>query len=172
MWWTFAAACVASVTAIVIAFIAYPWQRSRDRQLEIQKEKRALYKEVLAELSSLDNKTWGYEPVKTEYVWKPRAILDPLLLYAPEEVIDAVYLELEIRGELVSFFRGDSFLDLPNLAEKLYRAQCTTLSLMRTDLIGRSIDVERLSRLETILLFDYDADCATHSKAGAKHGMD
>ncbi|KKM06564.1 MULTISPECIES: hypothetical protein [Sulfitobacter] len=43
MWWTFAASLVASCTALFIAVVVYPWQKSIDRTSQLAAERRALY---------------------------------------------------------------------------------------------------------------------------------
>jgi hypothetical protein len=45
MWWTISAAGLASLTALVIAFGAYRWQKQQDRKLQLQLEKRRAYDE-------------------------------------------------------------------------------------------------------------------------------
>jgi hypothetical protein len=50
MWWTLAAATIGSVTALLIAFVAYPWQKAKDRQLEILKLKTSAYHDYLSAL--------------------------------------------------------------------------------------------------------------------------
>ena len=43
MWWTFASTIVATATALFIALVIYPWQKRKDRESEIMRERRAAY---------------------------------------------------------------------------------------------------------------------------------
>jgi hypothetical protein len=52
MWWTFAAASIASCTALFIALYAYPLQKDEDRKLQLHSEKRAVYTAVLSSFNS------------------------------------------------------------------------------------------------------------------------
>jgi hypothetical protein len=51
MWWSLAAALVASVTALVVAFVAYPLQKRHDRHLQLQMEKRKAYQDFFSATS-------------------------------------------------------------------------------------------------------------------------
>lgn len=48
MWWSLAAAALGSFTALVIAFVAYPWQKSKDRKNETLKEQRKAVAELVS----------------------------------------------------------------------------------------------------------------------------
>ncbi|WP_210529399.1 hypothetical protein [Rubellimicrobium arenae] len=43
MWWTLAAALVASATTLLVAFLAYRYQKEQDRRLQLQSERRKVY---------------------------------------------------------------------------------------------------------------------------------
>lgn len=45
-------ALIASGTALAIAFVAYPWQRNRDRQLKLADEKRESYRDFFSRFES------------------------------------------------------------------------------------------------------------------------
>jgi DNA-binding phage protein len=48
MWWTLAASALASSTALVIAFVAYPWQKRKDRELKLSEERREACRQFIA----------------------------------------------------------------------------------------------------------------------------
>ncbi|WP_170589399.1 hypothetical protein [Ruegeria arenilitoris] len=50
---TLAAAASASITALVVAFFAYPWQRQRDHEFELRREQRTSYREFLGVMNRL-----------------------------------------------------------------------------------------------------------------------
>ena len=53
MWWTFATAAIASLTALLIAFVAYPWQRSLDRRAKFDLEQREALRKFLVDWYSI-----------------------------------------------------------------------------------------------------------------------
>ncbi|WP_171235004.1 hypothetical protein [Ruegeria sp. HKCCA6837] len=50
---TLVAATVGSFTALIVAFWAYPWQKSRDRRVEEHKERRQLYRSFISQIESV-----------------------------------------------------------------------------------------------------------------------
>lgn len=57
-------AIVGGAAALIIAFVAYPWQKSRDRELKIAEEKRSAYREFFSaaeEFNSLYSSSPGGE---------------------------------------------------------------------------------------------------------------
>ncbi|WP_418095135.1 hypothetical protein [Sulfitobacter sp. SBS6] len=52
MWWTLAAALVAAGTALLIAFVAYPYQKKKDRKLKEHSEKLAAYQRFVFAVTS------------------------------------------------------------------------------------------------------------------------
>jgi hypothetical protein len=107
MWWNLAAAGMGSLTALAIAFIAYPWQKNRDRSLAVQTEKRAIYAEFIRTFSSLSKESWRSMPTPHYYDHKIRDMFPVLHLYAPLNVIEACYQAFEAREPVVKFLSGD-----------------------------------------------------------------
>lgn len=55
MWWTIIASAIGSITALAIAFGAYPWQKRKDRQLQISLEQRKAYTDILRSIHRFRN---------------------------------------------------------------------------------------------------------------------
>ncbi|WP_372572720.1 hypothetical protein [Ruegeria jejuensis] len=94
MWWTFAAACLASMTALAIAFGAYPWQKSADRKQQLLHERREGYRRFLEEANSLLARVVVRQPSPSdkeefEHYLRVVAVSSNLTLYAPKDVIEA-----------------------------------------------------------------------------------
>ncbi len=160
MWWTLLSAGLGAATALLIAFVAYPYQKNKDRNLELQREKRSLYQRLLSDLSSMDDMTWGYEPIPDGYGSKLREVALRLHLYAPEEVIDAVHIELDARLDLMTFFRdsvdgGFADKDVGELADIFFGAQARLMRLLRYDLTGEHIDTSKMKNPYAVLAFDH-----------------
>ena len=51
--WTFLTAIVASSTALWIAYRVYPWQKSLDRELQVEAEKRKVVAQLISALEAL-----------------------------------------------------------------------------------------------------------------------
>jgi len=103
MWWTLAAATVASCTALLIAFLAYPWQKRLDRKAEFAIEQRAALREFLESWYSLQAETrnlkqfdpTGKEPLAfAKRLIELRTLRNSLtysyLLICPEEDVELV----------------------------------------------------------------------------------
>ncbi|SFE76217.1 hypothetical protein SAMN04488523_11063 [Sulfitobacter brevis] len=52
MWWTLAAASIASATALLVAFVAYPYQKKKDRNLKEHSEKLAAYQRFVTSITA------------------------------------------------------------------------------------------------------------------------
>jgi hypothetical protein len=89
MWWTLAATIIASATALLIAFVAYPWQKAKDRELQIQSEKRSAYADYLWALKRLELAitTGDDESAVPNAIDEARRHFHNMILYAPVEII-------------------------------------------------------------------------------------
>ncbi|AQS49303.1 hypothetical protein BMG03_17020 [Thioclava nitratireducens] len=112
-----AAGIVAATAALIIAFVAYPWQKARDRELKQHSEKLAAYQRFVSEITkhhSLVATTWyndGNKAVQNDEAWKPIIAAYPgvvsssydLIFYAPADVIEACqeYLEAVLAYEVM-----------------------------------------------------------------------
>ena len=63
MWWTLAAATVASATALLVAFVAYPYQKTKDRELQIEAEKRKVVAQLVSAMEEFTIKVNGSNAV-------------------------------------------------------------------------------------------------------------
>ena len=57
MWWTFAAAGIGSLTALFVACIVYPWQKSIDRRNELAREKRICIQDLVRLVANYEKLT-------------------------------------------------------------------------------------------------------------------
>lgn len=125
MWWTLAAALVASLTALAIAFLAYPYQKKLDRDLQLKLETRRVYEGFFsaanAYLSAL---------MSAHYRRDPKA---PVL-----QSFDAIYLDLLRHQEGMAFYGSKA------VVEQCFRyADC--LHIYRSH-IRKELDLGGLSR--------------------------
>ena len=92
--WSFYAAAVTALTALAIAFIAYPWQKRKDRQQQVLSEKRETYRRFIQEANSffgraaLGSKLSAPDMLQEHYL-RVIAQSSDLIVYAPKEVIEA-----------------------------------------------------------------------------------
>lgn len=59
---------LASATALIIAFCAYPWQKKRDRELQIELEQRVVYSELVSSVYVLAKRIREVRPSNPEEV--------------------------------------------------------------------------------------------------------
>ena len=84
---------IAAITALLIAFVAYPWQKSRDRALKINEEKRAAYQRFLRATTEHQMRLSASLRHKHDYgigdsTPKAIAMSYELVTYAPKDVIE------------------------------------------------------------------------------------
>lgn len=84
---------IAAITALLIAFVAYPWQKSRDRTLKINEEKRAAYQRFLRATTEHQMRLSASLRHKHDYgigesTPKAIAMSYELVTYAPKDVIE------------------------------------------------------------------------------------
>lgn len=156
MWWTLAAASVGSLTAILIAFVAYPWQRRRDRMLQIQTEKREAYSEFLSDFSKLEPLIWGWDSPQEAFRLTLKSSFSKLYLYAPTQVIDACEIAVMLNQDLIYWndTNEDAVFsrhgqDYSVEIDKAFRAEKTMIASMRNDLWGDGLTASDI-RLGTI----------------------
>jgi hypothetical protein len=94
MWWTLVAATVGSLTALTIAFLAYPWQKAKDRHQLLKSEKREAYRRFSEEANGYFARcALGIKieegPELQEHYIRVVAVSSDLIVYAPKEVIEA-----------------------------------------------------------------------------------
>ncbi|WP_170332523.1 hypothetical protein [Ruegeria arenilitoris] len=83
-------ALLASATALIIAFRAYPWQKQLDRSFELDVEKRRAYAAFFASLIDLFGKAHaGDSRAFVDALVVSRKCFNSLVFYAPEEVVSA-----------------------------------------------------------------------------------
>jgi len=108
--WTFAGAALASFTAVGIAFGAYPWQKNKDRSLQINSEQRALYLDVLAKIIAVQRRLEevspeGFEKLQatlSDWAKSLRELEDAVLILAAcgdQDVVEAAFDCLETLRE-------------------------------------------------------------------------
>ena len=86
MWWTLCAAAIASSTALLVAFGAYPWQKRKDRELQLQAEMRGAF--IAFERAVMEA---YFTTGKAEFRRKQfevRKEFNGLLLFAEQELIN------------------------------------------------------------------------------------
>lgn len=89
---TIVAALIAAVTALIIAFFAYPWQKRKDRELKIHNEKLIAYRKFVSAVTEhhllLGISSSGNITHETILAVSPQFLAAgyELLLYAPKEV--------------------------------------------------------------------------------------
>lgn len=134
MWHYIISASIASLTALVIAFVAYPWQKKKDRDLKIHSEKLAAYQHFIRELTEFHIMTATKNFVKgdtdalTSRYPQAMAASYALIFYAPKDVIVKSQLYVDALFDLFSFslqrLRKEEILDDSHLArmEELFDA--------------------------------------------------
>lgn len=111
MWWTLAAASMASATALLVAFVAYPYQKRKDRKLKEHSEKLAAYQRFVFAItahqtllaSSLYEKRDG--GILVEH---PRVVAASyeVIFYGPTAVISACQKYLQALLEYQNYVLG------------------------------------------------------------------
>jgi hypothetical protein len=88
---TLIASIIAALTALIIAFTAYPWQRKLDRDSEVRKERRQLYSSVVEVFDSYaeDIERIGRATDENKRAWAN--VFHKVLIYAPAEVAKAIF---------------------------------------------------------------------------------
>jgi hypothetical protein len=112
MWWTLAAAIAGSSTAIFIALWVYPEQKRRDRESEIMRERRLLYRDYASAFKDL----YFSQPFQNDVGRKFEfadigekeqrfyAVRDAMYIVAPDVVVSSIQLHDEtVRKWLIAF---------------------------------------------------------------------
>ena len=142
---------IATATALLIAFVAYPWQKTRDRHLKMNEEKRAAYQRFLRALTEHQmrlaacikhRKDFGIGELGPEAI----AMSYELVTYAPKSVIEVcqVYVStLYVLEEQVwSYIRGEvESLDYETVYRPSRIARRNVVHVIRKD-IGQEADEE------------------------------
>lgn len=90
-------ATIAAITALIIAFIAYPWQKQKDRDLQILAEKRKLYAEFLNSLAEYEIRSQKMTETFAELQhihdqsYTCMSCIQKMVLYAPKTVIELAW---------------------------------------------------------------------------------
>ncbi|GGD23378.1 hypothetical protein [Sinisalibacter lacisalsi] len=82
---------IGSIAAILIAFVAYPWQKRKDRELQLQSEERAAYKDFFSVAHShiFAIQTRDFEAAR-KLINESRVKYNSLTLYASLEVLGPI----------------------------------------------------------------------------------
>jgi hypothetical protein len=111
MWWTLAAATVASATALLVAFVAYPYQKKKDRKLKEHSEKLAAYQRfviaITAHHSLLASSLYEEEDagIVAAYPSVVAASYE-VIFYGPPDVISACQKYLQTLLEYQNYVLG------------------------------------------------------------------
>ena len=112
MWWTLAAATIASVTALLIAFVAYPWQRALDRKNEVLRERRAAYADFIE-----------------QYTRARIAVVEAKHDFEDDRVI-AAHQDLLVSQKKLSVIASDAILEMANDLQSRFLFQIDAASRM------------------------------------------
>lgn len=96
---------IGMLTALVIAFVAYPWQKNRDRSYALREEKRASYQRFLRAVTEHQLRLANSFKHRHDYgigdsTAKAMAVSYELVVYAPPSVIDTCETYLSALFEL------------------------------------------------------------------------
>ena len=142
---------VAAVTAIIVALSIYPWQKSVDRELELRRERRAIFARYLSAIEaykfSIFNRRFD-DAAELQATARDR--FDELVLHADEDVIRAARVYFEVLhnwGNLLDadIASGRSKGDFSIDAEKAFLAttqkKAEMMLLMRRDVVSEPADL-------------------------------
>ena len=105
---TFLAGLSASIAALIVAFVAYPWQREKDRVFELQREQRSVYREFITTMNNFFTAIIGQ---KTEQATEQQMVLHKVasdfLCFSSTEAAAAarVYIDAMQRYRAITFRR-------------------------------------------------------------------
>lgn len=155
MWWTFAASLVASATALVVAFKAYPFQKAKDRELKISEEKRAAYQRF-------------FDAAEAFFAKLRAAAFDPTAKLPDEE-----FGRLEAAKAELAFRAGRSGVDACAIFAQHLKDYRTNVKLSKASTTTAETKVARdkayrnanAARINALLAARKDAGIETHDSA-------
>ena len=152
MWWTLAAASIGSCSALLIAFVAYPWQKRKDRQQQLLHEKRDAYRRFSEEANgyfariALGAKIHDLGQQQEHYL-RVVAVSSDLIIYAPKEVIESCQRYSQTLFEfsdvvgfdrgLVGYTKKKSILDRKSLYKEVKQMRRAAMIAIRKDLADK-----------------------------------
>ncbi len=121
--------------------VVYNWQKSVDRQIELKRERRDLYRRYVCIFEELDHKLISPGPQEVEtfnYLNELEKITAEILIAAPDNVVGACMSVSEIFLRLAnSSFRDREdfdFEEMMKIREELDEAKIKIVSSMRRDI--------------------------------------
>jgi hypothetical protein len=114
-----------ATVALLIAFVAYPWQKQRDRESEVMRERRSAYVEYAAAAKDLvfAQPYSGDEPINREYLTigdrekRFYTARDVIYILAPQTVVEKMMdHEKSLRNYLIvhsNFLQGEPVDKMP-----------------------------------------------------------
>ncbi|MEE4346068.1 MAG: hypothetical protein V2I53_04720 [Paracoccaceae bacterium] len=104
--YVFWAAVVTSATALIIAFVAYPWQRKKDRDAELLLERLRLFKEYVAAANELYYATLFSSEKQSEKVMEFVAKAHQAYLVSSPEIGKKIDAHVERVAAYNNFFQS------------------------------------------------------------------
>ena len=162
--WAVIAAIVASGTALWIAYKAYPEQKEKDRELQVDSDKRKIYGTLLSSLVALHEAArFPFFPAlmkQTDAEKRERAKeIDELMrevevqsllvnIYCSKELLPVVDEYRSAISELM-FFSTAQFntnataLEIESMIKRAYKARSEVIALMRSEIFREELETSR-----------------------------
>lgn len=145
----------AALVALVIALYVYPWQKNSDRDLELRRERRAIFHEYIENMQDCVGAVYNRQFEEYAEAMKvARNSFDGLVLYSEPQVIRAARLYFEALHEWGQLLDADIREGRPigsfsQEAEASYRSltrrKAEMVLMMRADVLSEPTDQAALS---------------------------
>ncbi len=147
---TFGAAVTASLTALIVAFVAYPWQKERDHKFELVREQRNACRDYLAAMNRLFTAivSQDLEVASREQMFLHQAASDFVCFSSMEAAVASRnYIDAVQNYRHLTFHRAalkrDNFEEWKSQREdarnSCMAARSAMLVQMRADLLGEDL---------------------------------